>query len=44
MTKRGRMSIRQRVWGSKFRQDFSRFFEKIQEDNDELRQVNLWAV
>ncbi len=40
ITKRGKMSIRQRVWGSKFGQDFSRFFVKLHEDYDELRQVN----
>jgi len=41
MTRRGRMSIRQRVWGRKFGQNFSSLFVKLQEDNDELRQANL---
>jgi hypothetical protein len=40
MTKRGRMSIRQRVWGRKFGQNFSSLFVRLQEENDELRQTN----
>ena len=40
MTKLGRMSIRHKVWDSKFAQDFSRTFVKLQEEKSELRQAN----
>jgi hypothetical protein len=36
MTKPGRMSIRQRVWGRKFGQNFSSLFVKLQEEKSEL--------
>ena len=36
MTKRGRMSTRQRVWGRKFGHNFSRLFKKTQEEKSEL--------
>ena len=41
MTKHGRMSTRHKVWDSKFVQDFSRIFVKLQKEKSELSQANL---